>query len=137
MLSLRKSSHLSPTSPEEPSQPNKTMLLHQQDNHMELITTETLEKSIDELDILIQKLSLQGIEIIFFEPHTHPSIANSPRSNQVRQHLLVKFPADTYHWIKPSEDYNLEDYKTSDGIHLSKKSAMDFANFIINHNIIK
>lgn len=83
-----------------------------------------LNEKAAELKKMVDYLSRRGVMVVFFEPPTHPDIANSASSKGVRQNLTRNFPKDKYLWL-PLPNY--EAYHTTDGIHLTERSARDFS----------
>jgi len=87
------------------------------------------ECDIKQLEKDIKYLYSRGCEIIFVEIPTDKLISQTELFKYQREKIIKTFHKDIYKWI-PTD--LLHAYKTTDGIHLTRKSKEYFAIYLLN-----
>ncbi len=77
----------------------------------------------EQIDILRQN----GVSIVFFELPIESVLHNLEEPTIIRQSFLKEFPKSDYEYI---EQPNCKDFYTTDGVHLSEKSAVNYTIYL-------
>ena len=92
-----------------------------------------IKKNISDVKRLVSIMIQRGTRVIFFEMPIASQLSDSKLSRFVRKTLKSNFNGQKYTFIK-SQD--LAKYRTTDGIHLTYKSMLLYANELIQNIII-
>jgi len=85
---------------------------------------EVIKRHTSEMKASVSDLERRGARCVFVEMPVDQALLALPRSTQVRDALKEPFPPFKYVWIGPEEGRR---YVTTDGVHLAKSEAIDFA----------
>lgn len=85
-----------------------------------------LEHRINTLQEYVTYLQKNNVQVVFFEMPIHTSLIHLNRPAISRKIIKEKFPHIRYIDIPE----NTTDYKTTDGIHLSKKEALEYTQYL-------
>lgn len=85
-----------------------------------------VENSFTQLHDYIWFLQNKGVKIVFFEMPTNKRLEQLSRAITIRDKFYQQFPQSKYSYIALNPDFN---FKTTDGVHLSKEEAINFTNY--------
>jgi len=71
-----------------------------------------------------------GVQIILFEMPVHEKLVHSKKATHIRNMMYEIFPPDRFYYIFPN---NVAAYKTTDGVHLTPNSMMEYTACIATH----
>ncbi|MFH0865314.1 MAG: hypothetical protein V1904_03920 [Bacteroidota bacterium] len=71
-----------------------------------------------------------GVQIILFEMPVHEKLVHSKKATHIRKMMYEIFPPDRFRYVLPD---NKVQYNTSDGIHLTPHSMMNYTVFLTNN----
>ena len=98
--------------------------------------TYNLKPKKKELDLAFQRmrdaveqLEKEGSTVVFFEMPVHRELCATQRVQTIRQRFFKEFPRDKYLYIKQP---NCNNYRTTDGIHLTKASGNRYSIYFKN-----
>jgi hypothetical protein len=98
--------------------------------HDKKIDTKKLKNELDELRNLIMYFNANGVKLVFYTMPVHPQIANSKMYKSANKFLADNFRDIGISWL--SQPNNAK-YETTDGIHLTYKSAVEFTKLFIQN----
>lgn len=78
----------------------------------------------------IVKLEKQGVRVILFDVPGDPLVDRTPERKQEKELMRKLFPPETYEWLP---EHPSRDWMTTDGVHLIRADARDYAAFILNY----
>ncbi|MCT7963300.1 hypothetical protein NG791_21735 [Laspinema sp. D1] len=107
-----------------------TRVVARSQNHLSPETQQQITEQSELIKEQLAEIQTQGVRLILFNVPGEPKIANTPEKQE--EHLLIRslFPPDTFEWLPEPAT---ADWTTYDGIHLVRRDAKKFANFIIEH----
>jgi hypothetical protein len=91
--------------------------------------TKTLDNNIAKLQELVAFLEKQNVRIYFIQMPIYKTIYLTLNESNKRSKLFKAFPQNKYNWIIPD---STQIYNTTDGVHLTEKSAVKFKEQIKN-----
>jgi len=71
-----------------------------------------------------------GVQIILFEMPVHEKLVHSKKATHIRKMMFEIFPPDRFRYILPD---NAAKFNTTDGIHLTPHSMMNYTLFLTNN----
>ena len=87
------------------------------------LNEEKMRQVLSQLKEQVDELRLQGVKIILTETPNDPSLRDLQQSTMARNLVHEYFPVGEYDYF----DVDWNDYKTSDGVHLTEYSAKRYA----------
>lgn len=106
-------------------------LIKQQIEQKKYPLSENSKKAIKEESSLIktqiQNLEKAGIQVFLMDVPIEARVRDTLQERQTRELLKTLFPPNTFKWIPEPKN---EKWRTNDGIHLSKSSAVKYAHFL-------
>ncbi len=94
------------------------------------LETDRLDKISRNLTRYVTQLQQRGGNVIFFEMPEHAEFMDMPRPDSVRRRVREAFPAERYQWVP---DVDPRDYRTTDFVHLTARSAGRYADLLKAH----
>jgi hypothetical protein len=86
----------------------------------------------DEVRVLVNRLSSQGVKIVFLEIPVHCAIVRSPRAKLTREYAERYFNTQQYVTVP---EQSCEKYLTTDGIHLRDVGALEYSQWLKDYLI--
>ncbi|MCT7963322.1 hypothetical protein NG791_21845 [Laspinema sp. D1] len=99
----------------------------------EEFTVKQINQLTEESQILkhkISELETQGVRVVLFDVPGDPLVDQTPQRIQEKELMKQLFPPENYEWIP---EHPPRDWITTDGIHLARSEAREYASFIMNY----
>ncbi|MCT7978385.1 hypothetical protein [Laspinema olomoucense] len=99
----------------------------------EKFTVKQINKLTEESQILknkIAEIENQGVRVILFDVPGDQLIDQTPQRLEEKKLMKQLFPAENYEWLP---EHPPKEWITTDGIHLARSEAREYASFIMNY----
>ncbi len=99
----------------------------------EKFTVKQINKLTEESQVLknkIAEMENQGVRVILFDVPGDPLIDQTPQRIEEQELMKQLFPPENYEWLP---EHPPREWVTTDGIHLARSEAREYASFIMNY----
>jgi hypothetical protein len=103
------------------------------EERQEKFTVKQINKLTEESQVLknkIAEMENQGVRVILFDVPGDPLMDQTPQRVEEKELMKQLFPPENYEWLP---EHPPREWITTDGIHLARSEAREYASFIMNY----